>query len=131
MAGRRKKSVSRKIFDAATIRPPDVTVDDGTLNVWRMIERRARPDILDMGLWVEQWLQSSVGVLICDLVDRLELNAVHDSRQPGANSDRTLGQIQAFHALRNAWEGMVKDRQEMQRQIVQEAREEQTEEVEV
>ena len=128
MAGRRKKSVSRKMFDAGAICPPDTTVDDGTLNVRRIIARRKRQDILDIGLWVEQWLQSPVGILICDSVDRLELNAVYDSRQLGSNSDRTLGQLQAFHALRNTWEGFVKDRQDMQLQIAEEARKEKVEE---
>lgn len=131
MASRRaqvKGTSLRRVFAAKAIIPPNTMIEDGTVNVERMIERRSRQDLLDMGLWMEQWLQSPAGQLVCHLLDRLELNAVYDSKQPTVNAHLTLGQIQAYHAVRNAIEGVIKDRYEMQRQIAEAAREPATEE---
>lgn len=132
MAGRRHKVMVRhNVLEPPSLQPPRIDLDDGTVNVARIMARRTPKDILDLGLWVEQFLDTPTGELVCRTIHLLKAHAVFDSRQPAMNADRVLGQLQAYEAVLNAIEGYVKDRRETQAQIAAEDTEGQPQEEDV
>ena len=109
------------VLDPPATRPPHMGEDEWTLHVARMMARHSPKDVLDMGLMVEQWLETPVAELICRTLHHLKAIAVHDSRQPTIPAERLLGQLQAYDTVLNTIESYVLDRRQLQQHLVEES----------
>jgi len=96
-------------------------VEEGTIA--QMMARHAPKDVLDMGLMMEQWLETPTAELVCKTIHHLKAVALHDARQHGAVAERVLGQLQAYEAVLTAFESYVLDRRALQQELLEEAKE--------